>query len=142
MLGGYYRTGPMKSESTLIGVAVLNANGVAYQFDTTVPEVDTNTYIANILVNDDIINDPSKDPPIFKGVYSVDVPAIDLSIWNWGESYVVRFVHTGRIVNDTTFVITEVEETNGGPTTEVDLTYRFVPFSPKPDSTSTFIDEG
>ncbi len=139
-INGYYVSGPFSDEQNLIGVAILNTNGVAFQFDTSVPDSDTSAYLQEAIADDEVLNDPAKDPPTFKGVFTIDQSAIELNIWNWGDRCIVVYNHTGRIINDTTFEITAIEETNGGSTRDVDLTYRFVPFSPKPDSTSAFID--
>jgi hypothetical protein len=52
------------------------------------------------------------------------------------------YVRSGDILNDTTFIITESYRMKNGKKTEVKVrneTYQFKQYSPKPDSTNTFI---
>ena len=139
-LSGYYYSGELDDAGT-IGIAILYRNGAALNYYFSVPSNDTISEIESFFGSQEFASQTS-DPPFGRGVFEISGSDITITSWDWGESCIATFVHTGYIVNDTTFVITEVEETNGGPTTEVDLTYRFVPLSPKPDSTSAFIDEG
>ncbi len=59
----------------------------------------------------------------------------------WGiqefEDPVIRY--SGHIINDTTFIISRVEYPHTGGVYEKNELYRFHAFSPKPDSTNTFI---
>lgn len=54
-----------------------------------------------------------------------------------GGDPVLRF--SGRILNDTTFIITKCENPHSGETCQKNDLYHFRQFSPKPDSTNMFI---
>ena len=52
------------------------------------------------------------------------------------------YVRSGEILNDTTFIITEIYRMKDGVKTDVEESnevYQFQAFSPKPDSTNRFI---
>ncbi|MEL6610723.1 MAG: hypothetical protein AAFQ53_01405 [Bacteroidota bacterium] len=65
------------------------------------------------------------------GVFVVDGDEIEMERWNVPQPFnSATYLRSGRILNDTTFVLRSSER---------ELTYRFTAFSPKPDSTSTFL---
>lgn len=65
------------------------------------------------------------------GVFVVDGDEIEMERWNVPQPFnSSTYLRSGRILDDTTFVLT---------TEERELTYRFTAFSPKPDSTSAFL---
>jgi len=74
------------------------------------------------------------------GLFQVDGDQIAFERWYPpSKTYTKAFVRSGRILDDTTFVITESWRSGGGEEREKDETYRFRPFGPKPDSTSRFL---
>jgi hypothetical protein len=73
------------------------------------------------------------------GLFHVDGERIAFERWYPAE-YVKAFIRSGRILNDTTFVITESRRSNGEAIRERNEVYHFRPFSPKPDSTSGFLE--
>lgn len=74
------------------------------------------------------------------GVYIIDGNRIAFEKWEpssgGGSKTVVR---KGKVLNDTTFVITEKLNHYDGKIYHVQDTFRFRAFSPKPDSTNRFI---
>ncbi|MEL7362091.1 MAG: hypothetical protein AAFN13_08465 [Bacteroidota bacterium] len=65
------------------------------------------------------------------GVFVVDGSEIQVERWAPSDfTHVTAYTRSGRILNDTTFVLRSSER---------ELTYRFTAFGPKPDSTSTFL---
>jgi hypothetical protein len=78
------------------------------------------------------------------GVFEISNENIKFEKWypsSPGEGF-PAYVRSGHILNDTTFVITESYRMKKGKKTEVDSeneTYHFRQFSPKPDSTNSFI---
>ena len=126
-----------------------------------------NEYIIIFLYNDGIIIDAGggykkSDVPIFEsefktidfynrikqnklcwGVFQVDGDKIAFERWypsSGGPTH--AYVRAGKILNDTTFQITESYRMQGGNKTSVsseDEVYHFKKFSPKPDSTNVFV---
>jgi len=74
------------------------------------------------------------------GLFQVNGDIIAFERWYPSSgAYVHAFIRSGQILNDTTFVITELRRSGGGEEQTVDETYHFRPFAPKPDSTSSFL---
>lgn len=74
------------------------------------------------------------------GLFQVDGDRIAFERWYPpSKTYTVAEIRSGRILNDTTFVITALQRSNGENLTQREETYHFRPFSPKPDSTNRFI---
>ena len=74
------------------------------------------------------------------GVFQVDGDEIAFERWYPPSgTYTEAFIRSGRIIDDTTFVITKLRRSDGGEEQTVDETYHFRPFAPKPDSTSSFL---
>ncbi len=75
------------------------------------------------------------------GLFHVDGDQIAFERWYPpSKTHTIAAIRSGRILNDTTFVITESRRSNGDDVREEDETYHFRAFSPKPDSTSRFLD--
>lgn len=81
-----------------------------------------------------------KNNKLYWGIYNIESSNIKLEKWypSSGGGMPV-YLHTGTILNDTTFVITKSVRTKTGEEKELNETYHFKQFSPKPDSTNTFI---
>jgi hypothetical protein len=75
------------------------------------------------------------------GVYIIDDDIIKFEKWypSSGGGMPV-YLHQGEIINDSTFVITKSIRSKTGEEKELDETYHFKPFSPKPDSTNNFVN--
>ena len=76
------------------------------------------------------------------GVFVVDSPYIAFERWYPNFPPLHAYVRAGKIINDTTFVITESYRMVDGQKTEMkdrNETYHFKKFCPKPDSTNSFI---
>jgi hypothetical protein len=74
------------------------------------------------------------------GVYRVFGNEIEWEKWGVGEPPLKTVLKSGFIINDTTFHITNLSNPDGSDSEVIDELYRFKAFSPKPDSTNTFID--
>ena len=62
--------------------------------------------------------------------------------WEGSQLGYLVYREEGVIINDTTFVMTEISRVNQGVKTEIkpiERMYYFKEFSPKPDSTNVFI---
>lgn len=85
----------------------------------------------------------AKDYKISWGVFQIDGDKIAFERWypsSGGPTH--AYVRAGKILNDTTFQITESYRMQGGNKTEVsvkDEVYHFKKFSPKPDSVNVFV---
>lgn len=79
----------------------------------------------------------------FWGIFNIENNNIKFERWYASSGGPLpTYVREGNIVNDTTFNITEIYRIKKGKKTEVaneNETYHFKAFSPKPDSTNTFI---
>lgn len=75
------------------------------------------------------------------GIYNIESNSISFERWypSSGGPY-PAYIRSGEILNDTTFVITKsIRSKNGKEKQQLNETYHFRKFSPKPDSTNTFI---
>lgn len=80
-----------------------------------------------------------KDLKYHWGVFQVNGEEIDFERWYPSEPPVETFVRSGKILNDTTFLISKSSKPDGSEARDVNELYRFKKFSPKPDSTNVFI---
>jgi len=77
------------------------------------------------------------------GVYQIEGINLKFERWFPSEKPYRAYVREGVIFNDTTFIITQRYRNKNGKKTEVEsenLVLHFREFSPKPDSTNTFIN--
>ncbi len=74
------------------------------------------------------------------GVFNIDNDIIQVEKWypSSGGGMPVS-IHKGEILNDTTFIMTISIHSKTGKQRELNETYHFKAFSPKPDSTNSFI---
>jgi hypothetical protein len=75
------------------------------------------------------------------GVFIVDNNTIKYEMWHGArflEPY-ITYIYAGKIINDTTFHITESYRPNGSERCTIDEMWHFKQFSTKPDSTNNFI---
>ena len=84
--------------------------------------------------------DSKKDNKLYLGLFNIDTDIIKIEKWypSSGGGMPV-YLHSGEILNDTTFVITQSIRPKTGEQKELNEVYHFKEFSPKPDSTNTFI---
>jgi len=77
------------------------------------------------------------------GRFLIEADSIQFERWYPGSPPLPAYIRAGRILNDTTFVITESFRMQNGKKTETDSgrneVYHFRQFSPKPDSTNRFV---
>ena len=75
------------------------------------------------------------------GLFHVNGDGIAFERWYPPSgTHTKAFIRSGRILNDTTFVITESRRSNGEDVRSENEMYHFRLFSPKPDSTSGYLD--
>lgn len=74
------------------------------------------------------------------GIYKIEGDEIEIQFWlpTQLSCHAIQ-VEKGVIENDTTFIITSTYTTKDDDVREVNSVFRFVPYSPKPDSTNSFI---
>ena len=76
------------------------------------------------------------------GLFLIDGGTIRFERWFCAEGFCKSYVREGKILNDTTFIVTQSYRMRNGQKTEIGMkneTYRFRPFGPKPDSSNVFI---
>ena len=90
----------------------------------------------------DVYNTPtSKSYKEAWGVFMVEDSIIKYEKW-YGARYLEphqTYIYSGRVLNDTTFHITESYRPDGSEKNTLDFIYHFKQFYPKPDSTNNFI---
>jgi len=75
------------------------------------------------------------------GVFRVNGSKIKFEMWTSSNGGPLKtVVRSGEILNDETFVITSFLNNYSGETSTRNDTFYFKKFSPKPDSTNTFIE--
>jgi len=136
-IDGYYYSNLTLADD--IGVAVFYRDGFCINTWVKPINQDTLSYIENnILFNDEFIN-KIKSIPTHIGVFKINAKSIEFETWEAGRD-IITFSHYGEILNDTTFLITKQVNNDSGKSYSEKLTYKFRQFSPKPDSTNTFIN--
>ena len=135
-IDGYYLSEQTISGSDY-GLAVLYRNGVCYYLygsaDSQPLEADVEQ---NVLLNRLLI-DRLRTTPTGIGVFEITGDSIFIQQWEKDRDIVTQ-ERRGVILNDTTFVLTSVENLQR-EFESVSWTYRFIGFSPKPDSATAFI---
>lgn len=135
-IDGYYYSSLTSAND--IGVAVFYRNGVCIHVYTRIDGQDTLRFVENnILLNESLIN-RFMNTPTSIGVFQINGESIVFETWEAGRD-IITFSSYGEILNDTTFLITKQINNDSGKSTTMNLTFRFKQFSPKPDSTNTFI---
>jgi len=98
--------------------------------------------LENFITSPYYIND-AKNDKLTGGLFIIDGLFIKFEKWYPSSGVgLPAYVRVGKILNDTTFVITESYRMQKGTKTETkerNETYYFRQFSPKPDSTNIFI---
>lgn len=86
----------------------------------------------------DLVNDKK----YYWGVFNIEGDNIQFERWYPSKPPLETYVRSGKIVNDSTFVITESYRLKGNRKKDINKEeelYRFKHFAPKPDSTNRFI---
>lgn len=135
-IDGYYYSSPTSHGTT--GVAVFYRDGVCLHTFTRLKGKDTLGFIEkSILLNENLMSDFWNTPNKI-GVFQVKNETIEFETWDATRD-ITTFSHLGEILNDTTFSLKRRVNNDIGKVFPLNLTYRFQQFSPKPDSTNTFI---
>ncbi|MEA4936467.1 hypothetical protein SDC9_122266 [bioreactor metagenome] len=71
------------------------------------------------------------------GLFKIDSTMIQFEMLHGGPFR--AYIDFGKIINDTTFVLTKRKSSYGTDEIKLQGTFRLKPFSPKPDSTNVFI---
>ena len=137
-LNGYYFDPFPTSIDSSLSILFLYSNGIVLDAGArNINELeDAEKFFKSLEFNSEI-----KKRKYGWGVYIIDNSKITIELWNAGEPPLKTFIHEGDILNDTTFHINEFYWSNKkGEIKQRDHTFHFKPFSPKPDSTNTFIN--
>jgi hypothetical protein len=131
-LDGYFLT----SDNFGYSPYFLYQNGVIFSW-TFISSMDTLNYENQF--SDKMLIEKIKWWKYSWGVYQIINNEILIERWYPGERPYDVFLTKGKILNDTTFILTEFSEPDGSKKETINETYRFKKFSPKPDSTNMFI---
>lgn len=135
-IDGYYYSNPNSDNS--MGIAVFYRDGVCVHMFASPTREDIPDFVENDILNNKPFMSRLWKTPTNIGVFQVDSESLEFEIW---ESVydITTFTYFCEIVNDTTFVLSEWVDNDHNKSHIVNTTYRFVQFSPKPDSTNRFI---
>jgi len=135
-IDGYYYSGITPADD--IGIAVFYRDGVCIHMYTRPKGQDTLDFIQNDILLDNDLMSRLWSTPTNIGVFHINASSIEFETWEAGRD-IITFSNFGTILNDSTFVITREVNNDAGESTSLNLTYHFQEFSPKPDSTNSFI---
>jgi hypothetical protein len=74
------------------------------------------------------------------GIVSIKDSTIKLERWYASEPPLRSYLKSGKISNDSTFVLTSSTRSDGSDRETINETYHFRKFAPKPDSTNKFVN--
>lgn len=134
--GFFYRT--WENGTKYSDITFLYNDGVLFQGNGAGDLSQLMEYAQETLLHHDQI----KDKKAFWGLFLVKDNKIMFERWKATQSGYLVYREEGVIIDDTTFVMTEVSRINHGIKTEtkpIEWTYYFCEFSAKPDSTNTVI---
>jgi len=133
-LDGYYYKSYVNNYDTIVGVGFLYKNGVASGFNNGYSNKDI-PYLDSMIQDSSWYFDRMNDI-ISWGIFAVDSNKIKIEMWWYGgiRSYITRTL-TGTIQNDTTFTISEIDNSM----LEKPWIYHFRYFPSKPDSLNNFV---
>lgn len=138
-IDGYYFSARTLADG--IPIAIFYRDGVCFHcFFGATGASDTLKYIeTEILLDEGFINKLKSEPSCI-GVYQVAGNSLTFETWERvGSRKIITFSHFAEILNDTTFFLRKRVNNDQNVTREENIIYRFKKFSPKPDSTNTFI---
>jgi hypothetical protein len=135
-IDGFYYSNQVFTDYS--GIAVFYRDGVCMNVYSRIESQDTLSFIENgILLNESLMSN-FRNTPNHIGVFQINAKSIEFETWEAGRD-IITFSNYGEILNDTTFLITKQVNNDTGKSESLNLTYRFRQFSPKPDSTNSFI---
>ena len=139
-LNGYYYFKYGEDENTRLVIYFFYKNGVLFHAGAPLAtEVEENE---NSLKDSSFYGGTMKSKARW-GIYNISGDTIAFERWYPSTGSLPAYVRSGKILNDTTFVITESYRMRFGRKWEYDQEYRvyhFREFKHKPDSTNPFID--
>ncbi len=132
--GYYYSTSLEDSENT--AASFLYQNGVIHSFGGfSLSELKEREK----LFNDSAFIEKVRKIKFFWGVFNVDEKDITIEMWYPGNGPLLVYRESGKILNDTTFIINETSRVDGTEKKIENQIYSFRKFSPKPDSLNNFL---
>jgi hypothetical protein len=136
-LDGYYYNETLNFEGVIVSSYFLYSNGIIHYAGTQAEEKFWSTDYQQSL---SIKSESAMNNKYHWGVFKIFDNEIEFERWYPSDPPLEVFVRSGTILNDTTFRITKSFKPDGSDQVERDELYKFKQFSPKPDSTNTFID--
>ena len=137
-IDGYYYSNQVFNNHN--GIAIFYKDGVCFHLFAQIESHDTLNYIENEILLDKALMRSFWNTPNHIGVFQINGKSIMFETWEVARD-ITTFSNFGEILNDTTFLITNQVNNDSGKSYSENLTYRFRQFSPKPDSTNTFITD-
>ena len=135
-IDGYYYSNQTTAND--IGLAVFYRDGVCIHTFVPIEGQNILDFIENEILLNEVLISRFWTTPTSIGVFQINAESIEFETWEAGRD-VITFSNFGEIINDTPFLITKQVNNDSGTSYSENLLYRFKQFSPKPDSTNTFI---
>lgn len=95
-------------------------------------------FMENLLGSPDFI-EHAQAHKFYWGVFQIDDDAIQYERWYQGDGGLPAGRSEGNILNDSTFVIHKITMLGSGDESNENIVFHFHDYSPKPDSTNSFI---
>ena len=135
-IDGYYYSNQSWTNGVIL--AVFYRNGVCIHLFLDIESNDTLNYIENEILKKESFTQSLWDTPNYVGVFRIDTKTIEIESWISARD-ITTFSFYGKILNDTIFRVTKWINNEAGEIFLDTITYRYRQFSPKPDSTNSFI---
>jgi hypothetical protein len=134
-LSGFYLRQDPSMDSLNFNIYFLYQDGKIMYFGS----LDRATYNTETLTDSTLIKKIKKNL-VSWGLYRISGDSISFEKWHHsGGPPKITYIRKGKILNDSTFIITSSERPNGDERTQLNELYHFKKFHPKPDSTNDFI---
>jgi hypothetical protein len=114
-------------------------NGIIIHGGGNAPNTSPIEFVENQFISENYLKS-LKDHKTAWGIFQITGNKIEFERWYPSSGGLTpAYIRSGEILNDTTFVITKSVRAKTGEEKELNEIYHFKEFSPKPDSTNSFI---
>ena len=134
-IDGYYYS---KVGNEIFDTYFFYRNGVILSGGGNAPNTSPFNYVEKSFISISWQNSIKGDK-IAWGIFQINGNQIQFERWYPSSGLLPSYIRSGIILNDTTFLINKVIRSNGKEEEAINETYNFRKFSPKPDSTNSFV---
>ena len=140
-IDGYYKSELIpESTGSSVGLTVFYEDGTCIH-NISSEKLTESSIEEGLLRNAEFINKLTTIPGGI-GLYQISEDSLTFEIWSAGSVAISTLTAYCTILNDTTFVLSYMMNNRlNSPTSLSDVTFHFVPYSPKPDNTTIFLPQ-